>query len=74
VSGTSTQLSDIAEGLSGVALLGDFGANALGENAIMQTVGWLAILAVTVAAAFSLGYWFGYRCGQHDAEDGVGEP
>ncbi|HEY7645471.1 MAG TPA: hypothetical protein VH858_10600 [Hyphomicrobiales bacterium] len=40
----------------------------------MQTVGWLAILAVTVAAAFSLGYWFGYRCGQHDAEDGVGEP
>jgi membrane protein DedA with SNARE-associated domain len=40
----------------------------------METVGWIAIVVIAVAIGFTLGYWFGYRCGQHDAESGLGAP
>ncbi len=40
----------------------------------METVGWIATILVAVVIAFGFGYWFGYKCGQQDAEDGVKEP
>lgn len=29
---------------------------------------------ICLMAAFGLGYWFGYACGQQDAADGIREP
>ena len=40
----------------------------------MEEVGWLSILIVTSLVVFVFGYWFGYKCGQQDAEAGVKEP
>ena len=40
----------------------------------MQSAIYVVGLLFTIAAAFGLGYWFGYRCGQQDAEAGVREP
>jgi hypothetical protein len=35
---------------------------------------WIALSIVTIATAFGGGYWFGYKCGQQDARDGIREP
>jgi hypothetical protein len=40
----------------------------------MDTVGWVATIVVAAITIFTVGYWFGYRCGQEDAKDGVREP
>jgi hypothetical protein len=39
----------------------------------METVGWLAVMAVSILAALIIGYVIGYRSGFDDRRDGVGE-
>jgi hypothetical protein len=40
----------------------------------MEIVMWLITLCLGAVTAFGLGYWFGYKCGQQDAEEGIREP
>jgi hypothetical protein len=47
---------------------------ALASGDVMDTLAWIAGIFLAAATAFGLGYWFGYKCGQYDAEGGVREP
>jgi hypothetical protein len=35
---------------------------------------WSIAAIICLAAAFGLGYWFGYACGQQDSADGIRGP
>lgn len=37
----------------------------------METVGWLAVMAVSAFAAFVIGYLIGYRSGYDDGRSGL---